>query len=50
MRIVLVICHRCQHRERIEVLTEEDVRRYPMRPRSPVRCPRCGTTEVEVRR
>lgn len=49
MRIVLVICHRCHHQEKIEVLTEEEVRRDPMRPRSPVRCRRCGNAQVEVR-
>ena len=49
MRIVLVICRRCRHQEKVEVLTEDEVRRDPMRPRSPVRCPHCGGTDVEVR-
>jgi len=49
MRIVLVICHRCRHQEKVEVLDEDDIRRDPRQPRSPVRCPRCGNTTVEVR-
>ena len=48
MRVVLVICHRCRHQERVEVLTEEE-KRDPRTPRSPVRCRRCGNLDVEVR-
>jgi hypothetical protein len=50
MQVVLVICRRCGHHEKVDVLTDEEVRRDPMRPRSAVRCPRCRTTDVEVRR
>lgn len=49
MRFVLVICHRCRREKRVEVLTEDESRRDPQRPRSSVRCPYCGSTEVEVR-
>lgn len=50
MTIVLVICRRCRHQEKVQVLSEEDIQRDPRRPRSPVRCRHCGTTDVEVRR
>lgn len=47
MRIVLVICRRCRHEERVEVLTQEEAR-DPERPSSPVRCRRCGSFDVGV--
>lgn len=48
MRYALIVCRVCGHQEKVEVLTDEDIRRDPQRPRSLVRCPHCGTTNVEV--
>jgi uncharacterized Zn finger protein len=48
MRIVLIICRRCRHQEKVEILTEEE-KRDPRVPRSPIRCSHCGNFDVEVR-
>jgi hypothetical protein len=50
MRFVFVVCRRCRREEKVEVLTDEEILRDPQRPRGPVTCPHCGTTDVELRR
>ncbi len=47
MRTVRLICRQCGHEDKVEILTPDE-KRDPTIPRQPVRCPKCGSTDVEV--
>ncbi len=47
-KTVRVKCRRCGHEFRAEILTREE-ENDPRRPRSSLRCEKCGSTDVEIR-
>lgn len=42
-------CQRCNHRFEAEVLDKQDSKEWNL-PSSPLRCPQCRSTEIEVLR
>ena len=49
MKRMHLICRRCGHETRIDVLTREDIERDPQQPRGRPTCPSCGSPDVQLR-
>ena len=49
MKLNWIYCNACSTRSRIEVLTEEEVRRNPEQPRYRIACPRCHSLNIDIR-
>jgi hypothetical protein len=47
MKIMLSVCKRCGHEEKIKVYSPEDAQRHRLR-LVPPRCSRCGSSEVKL--
>ena len=47
MKVMVLVCRRCGYEDRVETLEREEAERDPRA--RPLRCPKCGSNDYDLR-